>query len=128
MDIGWTIGHEGTVQVISMGCVVTCGAMIGVVVCTVWLAGDMVEPGADAIPIAKLTLLLTKFGGSTPVLVIATFVVAVEAVVVVDGAINMDEGNKSEVVSAGNATPPSPTKKENCVIDCEAPVGRLVSA
>ena len=56
---------------------VTCGAMIAVVVYTVWLAGDMVEARADAIPTLKPTLLLTKFGGSTPVLVVAAFIVTV---------------------------------------------------
>ena len=48
---------------------VTSGAMVGLVVCSVWLAGDMAEAGADAILTAKPTLLLTKFGGSTPVIV-----------------------------------------------------------
>ena len=56
--------------------------MIGVVVCIVWLADDMVEVGADAIPTAKPTLELTKFDGRTPVLVVAGFVVTVEVVVV----------------------------------------------
>ena len=46
----------------------------------------------------------------------------------VDGAINMDEGSESEVVSVGNATPPSPTQEEDCVVDCEARVGGLISA
>ena len=52
--------------------------MIGVVMCIVWLAVDIIEAGADAIPTAKPTPSLTKLGGSTPVLVVAGFVVAVE--------------------------------------------------
>ena len=42
----------------------------------------MVEAGPDTIPTAKPTLSVNRFGGSTctPVLVVAAFVVAVEAV------------------------------------------------
>ena len=40
----------------------------------------------------------------------------------------MDEGNETEVVSAGNATPPSQTQEEGWVIDREAPIGGLIFA
>ena len=77
----------------------------------------MVKAGPDAIPTAKPTLLLTEFGGSTTVLMVARFVLAVEVVLEVAVAINMDERAESEVISAGNTTPPSPTKEEGSVIN-----------
>ena len=88
----------------------------------------MVETEPDAILTAKPTLLLTEFGGSTPELMVAGFVLAVEVVLEVAVAINMDEGDESEVISAGYATPLSPTEEEGSVIDCESPVEGLISA